>query len=84
MVFRISGVPLSAWMTTRIVAEPRHAISGGGGISSAGGVTVAGTLGQPAPGYSDGGGYQLSGGFWLAAPLVSDRIFIDGFQGASP
>lgn len=61
-----------------------QAISGGGGISSAGGVVVAGTLGQPSPGYSDGGGYQLTGGFWLAAPRVSDRIFIDGFQGATP
>ncbi|WP_386071297.1 hypothetical protein ACFJIW_11870 [Tahibacter sp. UC22_41] len=61
-----------------------QAIAGGGGVSSAGGVSLAGTVGQPSPGYSDGGGYQLTGGFWVAAPLVSDRIFTDGFQGATP
>lgn len=61
-----------------------QAIGGGGGVSSAGGISVAGTTGQPSPGYSDGGGYQLTGGFWVAAPLLSDRIFIDGFQGATP
>lgn len=61
-----------------------QAIGSGGGISTAGGIVVAGSIGQPAPGYSDGGGYQLIGGFWVAAPLLSDRIFIDGFQGATP
>lgn len=61
-----------------------QAINGGGGISSAPGLTLAGTVGQPSPGYSDGGGYQLTAGFWVAAPLLSDRIFIDGFQGATP
>ena len=61
-----------------------QAINGGGGVSTAPATTLAGTIGQPSPGYSDGGGYQLTGGFWVAAPLVSDRIFIDGFQGATP
>lgn len=61
-----------------------QAIGGGGGVSSAAGVSLAGTVGQPSPGYSDGGGYQLTGGFWVAAPLVSDRIFTDGFQGTTP
>jgi hypothetical protein len=59
-------------------------INGGGGVSSAPGVTLAGTIGQASPGHSDGGGYQLTAGFWVAAPLVSDRIFINGFQGATP
>jgi hypothetical protein len=61
-----------------------QAINGGGGVSTAPGITLAGTIGQPSPGYSDGGAYQLTAGFWVAAPLVSDRIFIDGFQGATP
>lgn len=61
-----------------------QAVSGGGGVSHAGGLMLTGTVGQPAPGYSDGGGYQLTGGFWVAAPPVSDRIFIDSFQGATP
>ncbi len=61
-----------------------QAISGGGGVSGAAGVSLVGTVGQPSPGYSDGGGYQLTGGFWVAAPLVSDRIFTDGLQGVAP
>ena len=61
-----------------------HASAGGGGISTAPGVTLDGTIGQPSPGYSDGGNYRLTGGFWVAAPPVSDRIFFDGFQGATP
>lgn len=61
-----------------------QAIGSGGGVSSAAGTTVAGTLGQPSPGYSDGGGYSLTAGFWVAAPLLSDRIFFDGLQGATP
>lgn len=61
-----------------------QASGSGGGVSSAAGTTVSGTVGQPSPGYSDGGGYQLTAGFWVAAPLLSDRIFSDGFQGATP
>jgi len=61
-----------------------HAINGGGGVSTAAGTTLAGTIGQPSPGYSDGGGYQLNAGFWIAAPPVADHIFSDGFEGATP
>lgn len=60
-----------------------YAINGGGGVSGAAGVSLAGTIGQPSPGYSDGGSYQMTAGFWVAAPLVSDVIFSDGFQGAT-
>ena len=61
-----------------------QAITGGGGVSTASATTLHGTIGQPAPGYSDGGGYSLTAGFWVAAPLLSDRIFSDGLQGATP
>lgn len=61
-----------------------HAINGGGGTSSAPGVRVSGTAGQPSPGYSNGGTYQLSAGYWAAAPLVSDVIFRNGFEGEQP
>lgn len=59
-------------------------INGGGGVSSAPGITLAGTVAQASPGHSAGGTYQLTAGFWVAAPLVSDRIFTHGFQGATP
>lgn len=61
-----------------------HAINGGGGVSAADGTTLAGTIGQPSPGYSNGGGYQLHAGFWIAAQPVTDHIFSDGFEGATP
>ena len=79
--------PLLLLPAAAAVADYRidwQAINGGGGVSTAQGTTLAGTIGQPSPGYSDGGDYQLTGGFWVAAPLVSDRIFSDGFQGATP
>src|SRR5439155_18754586 len=37
---------------------------GGGGTSSGGNYTLAGTIGQPAAGTLEGGSYQLVGGFW--------------------
>lgn len=61
-----------------------QAIGGGGGVSSAAATQLAGTIGQPSPGYSDGGDYRLTAGFWVAAPLLSDRIFSDAFQGETP
>jgi hypothetical protein len=74
-------------LTTQALADYRidwHAVNGGGGTSSAPGVSVSGTIAQPSPGYSDGGNYQLVAGFWVAAPLVSDVIFRNGFQGEQP
>jgi hypothetical protein len=42
-----------------------YKISGGGGTSSNGQFTVAGTIGQPdAGGAMTGGNYSLTGGFW--------------------
>jgi hypothetical protein len=61
-----------------------YAIHGGGGTSQAGAMRLDGTIGQPAPGYSDGANYQLTSGFWVAAPLVSDVIFRNGFEGETP
>ena len=43
-------------------------IDGGGGISTGGGFTLAGTAGQPdAGGPLTGGGFALTGGFWALA-----------------
>ncbi|TDR46591.1 hypothetical protein DFR29_103125 [Tahibacter aquaticus] len=61
-----------------------YSINGGGGVSSAPGISLAGTIGQASPGYSNSTGYSLTAGFWVAAPLVSDVIFRDGLQGATP
>lgn len=39
-------------------------VAGGGGISSGGGYTLEGTIGQHDAGTLSGGGYTLRGGFW--------------------
>lgn len=61
-----------------------YAVHGGGGTSQAGATRLDGTIGQPAPGYSGSADYQLVSGFWVAAPLVSDTIFRNGFEGETP
>lgn len=61
-----------------------YAVHGGGGTSQAGATSLGGTIGQPAPGYSSSEHYQLSSGYWVAAPLVSDTIFRNGFEGETP
>ncbi|RIK66750.1 MAG: hypothetical protein DCC65_08450 [Planctomycetota bacterium] len=50
-----------------------HTIDGGGGVSSGGGLTLVGTIGQHDAGSPDapltGGGFTVVGGFWqMAAP----------------
>lgn len=48
-----------------------YKISGGGGTSSGGTYSVAGTIGQPdAGGQMSGGTYSLTGGFWSLIALV--------------
>lgn len=45
-------------------------LDGGGGQSSGGAYTLAGTIGQPDAGASSGGAYTLHGGFWSAFAVV--------------
>ncbi|MSU58973.1 MAG: hypothetical protein EXS35_12535 [Pedosphaera sp.] len=45
-------------------------LDGGGGQSSGGAYTLAGTIGQPDAGASSGGAYTLQGGFWSAIAVV--------------
>ncbi len=53
-----------------------HTVDGGGGVSSAGGFTLHGTIGQHDAGNSlSAGGFTLEGGFWSvggSAPCVAD------------
>ncbi len=55
-----------------------HVVSGGGGTSSAGDITVRGTFGQPAAGIVSGGDTILHGGFWdggLSVVVEPDESF---------
>jgi hypothetical protein len=45
-------------------------LDGGGGQSSGGAYSLAGTIGQPDAAMSSGGAYALHGGFWAAFAVV--------------
>lgn len=51
-------------------------IDGGGGASSAGTYTLAGTAGQPDAGSLSGGKYTLDGGLWPG--LLTRVVIVDG------
>ena len=53
-----------------------YTIDGGGGTSFGGAYQLAGTIGQPDPGYHYNKTYELLGGFWAGGPLC-----IIDFQG---
>ena len=57
-----------------------HTIDGGGGVSSGGGFTLHGAIGQadagPVGGPITGGGFELTGGFW-AAPGQDQPCYAD-------
>lgn len=48
-----------------------HTVDGGGGGSSAGGLTLAGTIAQPDAHLMSGGGLTLVGGFWAVLSVGS-------------
>jgi len=56
-------------------------INNSGGASIGGGVSLAGTMGQPEAGLHTmkTGDVSLSGGFWANATII-DLIFTDGFE----
>ena len=47
-----------------------HTIDGGGGTSTGGAYSLAGTIGQPDAGTMSGGAFSLVGGFWGIAAAV--------------
>ena len=55
-------------------------VDGGGetrSVSTSGGYTLGGTLGQPDAGTLSGGGYSLGGGFWGGGtPAVDYQIYL--------
>ena len=60
----------------------KSTIDNGGGLSSGGGFSLSGTIGQPDANHkiSTGGKFSLSGGFWANATVV-DVIFKNSFEG---
>jgi hypothetical protein len=46
-----------------------YTIDGGGGASTGGGYSLAGSIGQPDAGVMSGGGFSLEGGFWAVVAV---------------
>ena len=63
-------------------------VDGGGGESSGGSYTLAGSIGQPDAGTLSGGGYTLVGGFWGGAaaflPTATPTATPTGNNAAAP
>lgn len=62
----------------------RAVIASGGGTSSGGDFTIAGTIGQAdadplQP--SSGGDFAIAGGFWFTLAPEANELFADGFEG---
>jgi len=83
-VLTIDGRTLTDWLAEAKLTGPSFdigwwSIDGGGGVSSGGGFTVAGTIGQYDSAVSAGGPYTMRGGFW-APTAFGTPFFSDGFE----
>jgi hypothetical protein len=58
----------------------RYTIDGGGGTSSRGPYTLAGTIGRPDVGSCAAGIYELLGGFRLGAPIIVEECLPSAYS----
>lgn len=63
-------IPLTAGLAAAAYTLNWATLDGGGGQSSGGNYTVAGTIGQPDAGTMNGGLYAVTGGFWAMPELL--------------
>ncbi len=63
----LCGVLLIAGSTLAADEAPWHVIAGGGGVSTVGGTTLGGTIGQAIAGRAPPDTYELCSGFWCGA-----------------
>lgn len=86
-ILTLDGRTLADWLADRKLTGPAFempwwSVDGGGWISTGGGFTIAGTIGQHDAGISTGGSYTIAGGFW--GPAYSGfPFFADGFEGGT-
>lgn len=64
-------------------AITRQVIAGGGNAASGAGFTAVSTAGQPSVEVAVGGPFVVRGGFHVPAELT-DTLFSDSFEGATP
>ncbi len=82
----LACVTLIPWSDTQAqVSAPNvdiHLVVSGGKPLKNSCFRLAGTVGQPAPGYSSSANYSVNAGFWAAVPTKTrDEIFFNGFEG---
>ncbi|MCF6289192.1 MAG: hypothetical protein L3J53_08175 [Proteobacteria bacterium] len=58
----------------------KYVISSGGSISSGGGFTVQGSIGQVVTGLSNSASFSLQSGFWHEAVPLGEEIFKNSFE----
>jgi hypothetical protein len=59
----------------------RSTVDSGGGVSTAAGFTLTGSIGQPDVGTATGPSFEFQGGFWASsAPAATDVLLSDGFE----
>ena len=63
------AVLLNVWAQAQSFSIDWFTIDGGGGSSTGGVFSVAGTAGQPDAGAMSGGGFVLQGGFWAGTAI---------------
>jgi len=61
----------------------RQVVAGGGSAASGDGLTAVVTAGQPSVDVATGGPFAVRGGFHAPAE-ITDAVFSDGFEGATP
>ncbi len=78
---------LGGWSTAQAQpAIPWQTVDGGGGLCTAGGFTLRGTVGQADAGVMSGGPFALAGGFWQtqtpSTGTMSQRLYMPFIRGA--
>jgi hypothetical protein len=74
-ILLLCGLAVAAWpsiASAQNYSIDWHSIDAGGGTSSGGAFTLAGTIGEPESILMSGGSYSLEGGFWAILSVVTN------------
>lgn len=80
LLIAIMGYCFPAVWAGNNYAINKYVIASGGGISSANGIEVQGTIAQMTTGQSNSNNHTLHSGFWYQTGAANDIIFENGFN----